>query len=857
MISFLRFVISLLLVFFSAVTVWSQPSSRSCDPDNPVPFSVNQTHLTVWNGQEYQPFFVKGMNLGIAVPGTFPGNLAATREQYWRWIERIHELGYNSIRLYTLHYPRMYEVLDSFNMQHPKNPIHIFQGVWLEEELPGYARDLYFLTDTFDLQIDEVVDCMHGNRVIPPRWGKAFGTYDTDVSKWVMAYIIGREVQPNEVMITDAMHAGDTVYNGSIFGLPSGSPTETWFAKRLNRLVSYERQSYQTERPVSMSSWPTLDPIKHTNVLFPDEDTTTIDLSNLQFIDAPAGYFASYHAYPYYPEFINRQESYLPYHDFYGPNSYLGYLYDLKSRYPDFPLIIAEFGTPGGWGIAHYSQSGMHHGGNSDRQQGENYIRILHNIEETNCGGGIQFAWIDEWFKRTWITDPMDYNMEDRILWHNITAAEQNFGMLRFEKPVIYYYHWGDFGDNYPVTDILASHDYAYYYLRLRLKEPLNNIDTLWLALDTYAASLGESILPSGDTVSNRAEFLLRITNFSAELYVTQAYDLYGIWHYISPPEQLYHSIPTDGAPWNIVRWKNSEPVQDIQYIGNLRIRKAELPPTSLDAVMFSNDSIDIRLPWTLLQFTSPNNMTVMHDYRNTPQREDTISDGIAVTIFHNHLKMETPSRYQWIPWHFADDVVEVEKPVVSIIEEELYLFNNNPVAVCDEYITQQNNTLNVDHLSGLLSNDFDLDAGYFYPEVVWYPTSGDVQIFPDGSFIYTPDPDYFGEDIFTYRLYDGLDHSDTCYVYIEIEQTGGLDALELADLKVYPNPVSDFLTIEIPEARDNTNLLITSLSGQLILQKAFRHERETMDVSGLTAGIYILTISGDRSNISRKLVVY
>lgn len=40
----------------------------------------------------------------------------------------------------------------------------------------------------------------------------------------------------------------------------------------------------------------------------------------------------------------------------------------------------------------------------------------------------MQFAWIDEWFKRTWITDPIDYLGERRPLWHNATAAEQNFG---------------------------------------------------------------------------------------------------------------------------------------------------------------------------------------------------------------------------------------------------------------------------------------------------------------------------------------------------------------------------------------------------------------------------------------------
>ena len=158
---------------------------------------------------------------------------------------------------------------------------------------------------------------------------------------------------------------------------------------------------------------------------------------------------------------------------------------------------------------------------------------------------------------------------------------------------------------------------------------------------------------------------------------------------------------------------------------------------------------------------------------------------------------------------------------------------------------------------AGLLANDFDLDIGYFYPEVVWYPTSGDVQIFSDGSFIYSPDQDYHGEDIFTYRLYDGLGHSDTCYVYIDIEQTGGLDALELAEFKVYPNPVSDYLTIDIPEARSQTVLEVNSLNGQMLMKKMLHHEHETIDVSGLPAGIYIVSISDNTSRVSRKLCVY
>ncbi len=109
-------------------------SFAQCNPNDSVPFSVDSTHLTVWNGNKYVPFFVKGINLGAAIPGKFPGELDVTRQQYIRWIEQMREAGFNAIRLYTLHYPHFYEVLDSINDANPQKPIFIFQGVWLDEE---------------------------------------------------------------------------------------------------------------------------------------------------------------------------------------------------------------------------------------------------------------------------------------------------------------------------------------------------------------------------------------------------------------------------------------------------------------------------------------------------------------------------------------------------------------------------------------------------------------------------------------------------------------------------------------------------------------------------------------------------
>ena len=56
-----------------------------------LPFSVNNDFITVWDGEDFQAFFVKGVNLGVARPGTYPGEMDATAEQYRQWFAEIRE----------------------------------------------------------------------------------------------------------------------------------------------------------------------------------------------------------------------------------------------------------------------------------------------------------------------------------------------------------------------------------------------------------------------------------------------------------------------------------------------------------------------------------------------------------------------------------------------------------------------------------------------------------------------------------------------------------------------------------------------------------------------------------------------
>jgi hypothetical protein len=820
------------------------------------PFSTDSNHITMWNGTEYIPVFIKGVNLGVSVPGTFPGELAATEKNYHHWFLQIKEAGFNCIRLYTLHYPRFYDALDSFNRQHPKNPLLFFQGVWLNEEHPGYENNLFVMTDIFKNEIEENIDCVHGNRSIPHRFGKAYGNYRTDVSEWCIAYIIGREIYPEEILTSNLLNPGIDSYKGKHFSIYQSSASEAWITSMLDHCVFYEDSSYNTRRPVSNSSWPTLDPLEHPEEKHTDEDTVSIDLSKIIREDEHSDLFISYHAYPYYPDFVSLQSSYIPYYDVHGPNSYLGYLTELKSHYKDLPLIIAEYGVPSSWAIAHYATSGMNHGGFDEYEQGLNNIRLLHSIKNTGCGGGIQFAWIDEWFKRTWITDAVDYIAESRVLWHNIAAAEQNYGLVSFKrkaaKDTLMKYN-----AQTDSTYICADANYAFFEVEAGIKDPLDLPGEMWIAFDTYDENLGESLLPSGVAIPFRSEFVLHLNNYSATLFVTEAYDIFGIWHGFSEPHQLYRSVPSDGADWKIVRVRNNASHSDVQYIGDLQVNYAFQPLSSKDAVRIHDNKVHIRIPWSYLHVVAPNQMRVLHDRKNTVPTEDTLSDGFAVSIYYKNNWHYSPQRYTWNTWNtiVKDSLTEEFKNSYYIMKNQLHNFNTKAFAVRDSYyFPGPAFPVHVDSTEGLLRNDFDLDGNFMKSLIIENPLNGIVDLNNDGAFSYTPNEYFVGYDSFRYCIYDGHSLSEPNTVVVYVEKNVSVEAHILTNiekkLKVYPNPAEKQIRIE--SKKPMQNIEVFDIQGKLLESILLNKNTCDLDVSLYQKGIYYIVagINGDLQSL-------
>jgi hypothetical protein len=93
---------------------------------------------------------------------------------------------------------------------------------------------------------------------------------------------------------------------------------------------------------------------------------------------------------------------------------------------------------------------------------------------------------------------------------------------------------------------------------------------------------------------------------------------------------------------------------------------------------------------------------------------------------------------------------------------------NTAPVASDDAYSTNEDVPLTV-AAPGVLGNDTDADGDALTAALETGTTFGTVVVNGDGAFTYTPSPDYFGPDSFSYSIEDGNGGTDTATVELTI----------------------------------------------------------------------------------------
>jgi VCBS repeat-containing protein len=97
---------------------------------------------------------------------------------------------------------------------------------------------------------------------------------------------------------------------------------------------------------------------------------------------------------------------------------------------------------------------------------------------------------------------------------------------------------------------------------------------------------------------------------------------------------------------------------------------------------------------------------------------------------------------------------------------------NIAPIAFDDSYLTLEDTALEIiDPAEGVLFNDEDANGDLLTAVLDEDPTHGDLLLDPDGTFTYTPDPGYTGDDSFSYHAYDGRVSSSPALVSITVRE--------------------------------------------------------------------------------------
>ncbi len=608
---------------------------------------------------EFKPFEIKGVDLGSGYPGEWSTDFSIDKETYIRWFGLMQEMGVNTVRIYTIQSQPFYEAFYEYNNGR-ENPLYLLHGVWVNDHVMNSYKDAYHkdFYDTFLSDCKTMVDIIHGKRKL--NLGKVasagHGSYLKDISPWVIGYILGVEWEDLVVAYTDDKYKDDEDilnYSGRYFYTSKeASAFEAMLTRVADKVTDYETKRYSEQRLIAFANWPTTDPFD-----YPTIDTAvvkkcaSVNVENILATESfLSGQFASYHVYPYFPDYL----TYISDWSVYGVNegdftdeggkinTYSAYL-SMLVKHHSVPVVISEFGIPTSRAMAHIDvNTGRNQGAMSESEQGQALVECYNDIKSAGCAGSCIFSWQDEWFKRTWNT-LYSVDLKRNPYWSDYQTNEQFFGIMTFdpgdEESVCYVD--GDISE-WTKSDVVAQsenmsvsvkYDEKFIYFLVHKKGLDFENDTLYLPIDTTQKS-GSNYCENYALKFNRAaDFLVVLSGAeNSRVLVQERYE--ALRSTYSFEVYKFNTYETGNIPAkNSSLFKNIDLILHKKEINTARSDEALALTVETGKLKYGNanpkcedynsladfcsdgDYIELRLPWQMLNFGDPSEMMIHDDY--------------------------------------------------------------------------------------------------------------------------------------------------------------------------------------------------------------------------------------------------
>jgi hypothetical protein len=386
-------------------------------------------------------------------------------------------------------------------------------------------------------------------------------------------------------------------------------------------------------QPIAFVNWPTTDPLRHPDEPLAQEDLLQLDANHVRPTEQwPAGTFASYHAYPYYPDFLQSQ---------YSGDPYGGYLAALRKHHATMPTLISEFGVPSSLGSAHTGPLGRDQGGHSEQEAMRINADLLRIIAKQGLAGGFLFGWADDWSRFTWNTVGHQVGAR-RSMWHDPLTNEQNFGLLAMDPmdDEASARQLFDSDDAWPAQRVTAWTDEAYLHLRIELAG--SPPGTLLAGFDVLPAITGPPMAGSGDRRPD-AVFALNLMGRGGQAYIRNQLDPVRLD--VGVPASARGPAPDGWKPFELVM--NRKPVE-LQNPGLLTYGDWR-STDSLALWHRDGDKLEIRVPWAMLGFADPSTHQVGVPAKGVLTTQ--VSPGVTVSLTASGTE-QAIGQVSWENWY-------------------------------------------------------------------------------------------------------------------------------------------------------------------------------------------------------------
>jgi hypothetical protein len=602
---------------------------------------VSDGQLRLYRNERWEDFEIKGVHLSSFHPGHTHRQDGVEKEDVLEWLEMIAELGANTIKVPYLQPPSFYNALYDFNRDRDE-PIYILHGIPIDSQVAIVFYNAYQpeIVRNMRRDIRHTIDALHGSALVVAGQRKSSGLYLTDVSPYVLGYILGDDTIAEFITLTNRRFPHMTMYSGQYYETVDSTAFECFIAEYLDYMCEYEVSTYNTLSLYSYLSSPETDPLEHRN-----ESNATryadFDLENITGLRwGDSNLLACYTVQPNFPSFVDYEYDNKPTRRPEGESSAYRQYLERLTAYHELPVIVLGTGVPASRGVSLVSLlDGYDRGGHSEQEQGELLLRLLSDIAAAGCQGAVLQGFQDDWT----MASPYSKHFHDEDAahrWRDLQASDNGFGLLEFvpgqdERLCVVDGQISEWTDS-PLYESMgvrfsAQADTEYLYLMAEIPGFSLRDDHLYIALDVTPKSGAVHWVDQNLDLPMAADFILHFNGYNESRLLTHSrYDIfryrYSYYEYIleqwpempAPDEPIFNSIYQMNR-YNVViqEWHQQAPVLYHQT-GALTHGTADPDSAeynSLTDFAKEGDVLEVRIPWTLLNVTDPVSRKIQPDF--------------------------------------------------------------------------------------------------------------------------------------------------------------------------------------------------------------------------------------------------